>query len=96
MKEIPARWKWIALGLILSILFLSSDSTRSYWKKRRYYSHLKKQLEEIKTKNKNLKIEIERLKNDPSLIGEVARKELRMSKPGEIEYRFVIEPSSKN
>lgn len=96
MKGIPVRWKWIALGLILAVLFLSSDVTRSYWKKRKYYSHLKKQLEEIKTKNKNFKIEIERFKNDPSLIGDVARKELKMSQPGEIEYRFIIEPSSKN
>jgi len=46
-------------------------------------------IKELEKENETLKIEIEKLKKDPLYIEEIARKELKMTRPGEIIYRVV-------
>ncbi len=87
--------KWLLIGLVLLGLFFSSEGSRSYWKRKKYLKNLTHQLSELKTSNDNLTREIGRLKTDPRAIEKIARSELGLIKPGEVEYRFVVERSSK-
>ncbi len=87
----PRQWGWWIAGLALTGLILSNQGLRDYWHKRKRFHKLQKKLVEIRTQNMNLTSEIQRLKTDPKIIGEYARKELGMIQPGEIEYRFVVE-----
>ena len=87
------RWKWLIIGLCALGLFLSSEGTRSYWKRKRYLKELQTRLENLRTSNKNLALEVERFKSDPRAIEQVARRELGLIQPGEIEYRFVVQES---
>lgn len=84
------RTAWIVLGLLLAVAFLSSEGSRSYWKRKRHLKHLEQKLSELKASNESLGREVERLKSDPRAIERIARSELGLLKPGEIEYRFVV------
>ncbi len=85
-------WIFFSCGLIL--LFLSSEGFRGYWSKRRYYKKLVQNLEEVRKRNKELEIEMDRIKKDTTLYGDYARRELGLTPPGEIEYRFVEKNST--
>ena len=87
--------KWILAGLALLGLFLSSEGSRSYWKRKKYLRNLEQELADLKTSNDNLSREIGRLKSDPKAIEKIARTDLGLIKPGEMEYRFVVDRSSK-
>lgn len=89
------RAVWILLGLLLAGAFLSSEGSRSFWKRKRHLKHLEQKLSELKIENDNLAQEIERLKSDPRAIERIARSELGLLKPGEIEYRFLTTPSTE-
>lgn len=91
--KLQRKWIFVCLGLFL--LFLSSEGFRSYWSKRRYYKKLVQNLEEVRKTNKELETEIDRIKKDPTLYGDYARRELGLAPPGEIEYRFVLQNSTK-
>ena len=82
--------KWFLFGLLLLGFFLSSEGSRSYWKRKRHLKHLEQKLVELKAFNENMVLEVERLKSDPRAIERIARSELGLLKPGEIEYRFVV------
>ena len=87
--------KWIVVGLACLGLFLSSEGSRSYWKRKRYLKHLEQKLADLKTSNEKLSQEVSRLKSDPRAIEQIARNDLGLIKPGEIEYRFVVDRSSQ-
>lgn len=70
-------------------LFLSSEGSRSYLKRKRHLKYLEEKLSQLKASNDNLAQGIERLKSDPRAIEQIARNELDLLKSGEIEYRFV-------
>ncbi len=90
ISKLKRQWKWILAGLVV-IGFLSSDGLRTFWQRKKALHTLEEKLEEIKVSNKNLTMEIDRLKNDPHAIEQVARKDLGLIQPGEIEYRFVVD-----
>jgi cell division protein FtsB len=85
-----SRWKWAFAALAAAGFFLSNEGTRSYWKRKRYLKELEARLEEIRASNKNLEHEIARFQNDPRAVEQLARRELGLIQPGEIEYRFVV------
>ena len=87
--------KWILLGLACLGLYLSSEGSRSYWKRKRALEHLEQKLADLKASNENLSGEIARLKSDPRGIEQIARNDLGLIQPGEIEYRFVADSSSQ-
>ena len=89
------NWKWIVLGLLVLGLFLSSEGSRSYWKRKRHLKELQAKLEQARAENKSLAQEVQRLETDPRAIEQIARRVLGMIQPGEIEYRFVSENSPK-
>jgi len=88
------RWIWAIAVVTAACLLLSNDSIKGYFYKKRQLRRLQKQLEEMKAANKNLSFEIRRIKQDPRVLEEHARKELGMLQPGEIEYRFVVKRST--
>ncbi len=88
------KWSWLIAGLVVVALARSNPGFRNYWHKKRHHTNLLRKLEEIRAQNKSLALEIQRLKTDPKIIGEYARKELGMILPGEIEYRFVVDGST--
>ncbi|MCH2694350.1 MAG: septum formation initiator family protein [Acidobacteriia bacterium] len=55
-------------------------------------NNLIRRIEAIKSENKQLENEIERLKTDPEEIEKIAREELGMVKPG--EHKVVIKPNN--
>ena len=73
---------------------MSSEGTRSYWKRKRHLNNLQNKLAELKVSNDRMTLEIERLKSDPRAIERIARSELGLLKPNEIEYRFVTRKST--
>ena len=87
--------KWILIGLAALGFYLSSEGSRSYWKRKRALNRLEQKLSEMKTSNDRLSQEISRLKTDPRAIEEIARSKLGLIKPGEIEYRFAVDRSSQ-
>ncbi len=94
MKE-KRIWIWIGLAGLVAILILSSEGTRSYWKRKRALRELEKKLDKARATNKSLTLEIHRLQTDPRAIEQIARRDLGLLQPGEIEYRFVIEKSTQ-
>lgn len=84
------NWKWIALAVGALLFILSSDAVRTYREKKKLYKELTKKLEEAKQTNQKLTMEVHRLKTDPKTIGEIARRELGLLHPDEIEYRFIV------
>jgi cell division protein FtsB len=86
--KISNRTLYIVLGIAV-ILFLFGNSgfrimVRRYWEIYR----LKGECEQLKKENKLLHREIYLLENNPSYIESIARKELGLVAPGEVEYRF--------
>ena len=57
--------------------------------------NLEQKLSNLKASNENLAREVERLKTDPRALERIARKDLGLIKPGEMEYRFVLERSTE-
>ena len=90
LAKLKRHWKWIVAGLA-AVGFLSSEGLRTYWQRKRTLHKLERKLDDMRASNKNLTMEIERLKNDPHAIEQVARKDLGLIQSGEIEYRFVVD-----
>ena len=76
-------------GIIAVFIFLSANAgfrkmIRRYWQMNR----LTNELVQLKKENALLKKEIYLLEEDPSYIERIARKELGLISPDEVEYRF--------
>ena len=87
----PSHWKWILLFTAAFLLFISSQGMRGYWQKKKILNHLNQRLSEINLENEKMRKEIDRLKKDPTAIEQIARRELGLIHPEEIEYRFVTD-----
>ena len=91
-----SKQKWFLIILMIaSTLLLTHKSVRTYWKKKQYLKELETQLTELQDGNKSLTLQIERIKVDPRITEQHARRELGLIQPGEIEYRFMREISGK-
>ena len=56
---------------------------------------MKREVVNLEEENERLKQQIDLVKEDPFYIEEIARKELGLLKPGEIEYRFIKKEKKK-
>lgn len=86
---------YIILGCIVLLIFFGNSGSRRL--ARRYFEiyKLKGELEQLKKENMLLKKEVYLLQNDPLYIERIARKELGLIAPGEIEYRFMKKQKEK-
>ncbi|MBU0533747.1 MAG: septum formation initiator family protein [Candidatus Omnitrophica bacterium] len=84
------KWVWVIafvfLGGFLMYLLIPNYSTLVRYQED--YEALNIQINELEKENENLKIEIRKLKTDPLYIEKIARKELGMTRQGEIIYRI--------
>ena len=91
-----SRWKWIVAVAAVTGFFLSSDGVRNFWQRKHHLQKLEEKLEQMRRENTNLASEIHRIKTDPRVMEQYARRELGLIQPGEIEYRFMAQhPASK-
>ncbi|MBN1823803.1 MAG: septum formation initiator family protein [Endomicrobiales bacterium] len=77
------------IGIIALLLFLFGNAgfrkmLRRYWEMHK----LKQELVSLKKENALLKKEVYFLESDPTYIERIARKELGLISPDEVEYRF--------
>jgi len=82
----------IGVGLVVLIILVftvfGDNGLISLVRDKRHEKSLVQEKERIEKENKELRQEIERLKNDPSYVERLAREELGMVKEGEIVYMF--------
>ena len=79
----------VLLGGILMYLLIPTYSTLTRYREERKALNIR--IKELGKENETLKAEIQKLKTDPLYIEKVARKELKMTRPGEIIYRIIPE-----
>ena len=87
---------WISAGVIILLLgtaWLGQDGYLAVIVNRERVSDLKKEIEAIEAKNKELRSKIRSLRSDKRAIEKIAREDLGLVKKGEIVYEFV--PSRK-
>jgi cell division protein FtsB len=79
---------YIVLGVLFVCFLFGNSGSRKLV--RRYFDiyKLKSEISQQKRENILLKKEIYLLENDQSYIERIARKELGLVAPGEVEYRF--------
>ena len=84
------KWVWITvfvlLGCFLMYLLIPNYSTLLRYKEDREALNIR--IKELEKENEKQKKEIENLKTDPFYIEKIARKELGMTRQGEIIYRI--------
>jgi cell division protein FtsB len=97
-REKNKRWEWIiAFGLLggfLMYLLIPNYSTLTRYREDREALDIR--IKELEKENKNLKTEVEKLKTDPLYIEKIARKELGMTRQGEIIYRITPVSPAEN
>ena len=86
--KVPSKALYIIFGIVV-VLFLFGNAgfrklIRRYWE----IYKLKAECEQLERENDLLQKEIYILENDASYIEKIARKELGVIAPGEVEYRF--------
>lgn len=89
MKFIQQYWRkivYVLIGIGLIATFFGNPAFRTLLKQYSTVKELEKQLNDIREENFRLRRQLYSLKHDPLMIEEVARRELKMIKPGEIIY----------
>jgi cell division protein FtsB len=82
----------LSFALIIHGVF-GANGLLTMRQKRREYSALRQQLQQLKSQNKQLQQQVQGLKSDPDTIGRYAREELHMARPGEVIY--VLPPQAR-
>ena len=95
MFNISTKTIYTIIGVIVLLFLLLNEGSRKLV--RRYWEiyKLKEQISQLQHENELLKKEIYLLENDSSYIERIARKELGLISPGEVEYRFKKEEKAK-
>lgn len=91
--------KYLLIVLLVGVACLLLFGTPTFWellKRREEEKFLQNRREQLKAENVHLQKQIETLQKDSLAIERIARQELGMLKPGEIEYRFETNSKIKN
>ena len=88
MMKLPRNY-WVYAVVFIVVLFLAGNQgfrtmVRRYWELHK----LRGELELLKKENSLLQKEVYYLEGDTSYVERIARKELGLISPGEVEYRF--------
>lgn len=92
MSKIKIAIALFVLFLLLAI-FLPGYSKLQGLKNKN--ENLTERIEELRIKNTQLAEEVEKLKNDPLYVEGIARKEMGLSKKGELVYKLVPAEAGK-
>jgi len=86
------RYRIIAAVIALILLFLfANQGFRKMMHNRRELKRLETEIGQLKEKNRLLKEELARSTHDLAYLERIARRDLGLIQPGEIEYRFIEE-----
>ena len=91
------NWPWFVLGigiLLISFFALSEKDIRSYQMRKEEVKHFKQEISNLDQDVLHKRELLHRLKSNDEALEILARKELGLMRPGEIEFRFV--PSEEN
>lgn len=83
---------WLSAGVVAFLLgsaWLGRDGYLAVLENRERVSALRREIGEIRTRNKALRAEIRSLRSDMRAIERIAREDLGLVKRGEIVYEFV-------
>jgi cell division protein FtsB len=86
----------MTMCLMLLFIIFGENGLTDLYKLKANKDNLSKKNEELKTKNLSLYSEIERLKNDPGYVEDVARKELGVIGKDEVIIKVKPNPSVSN
>lgn len=86
--KIPPRAGYIAVVIIVVVFLSANSGFRSMVRRYGEIHRLKTELENLKREQVLLQREIYFLDRDSSYIERIARRELGLLAPGEVEYRF--------
>ena len=90
------RGEWRRYKLIIFLtccltaawLLFSSHGALRYYNLRKQINIVKKENQRLKEENANIRLELDRLKNDPAYLEEVARKKFGLIKKNEIIFEL--------
>ncbi len=83
----------IIIGIL--IFLFANKNFRTLLVLNREIVQLKQRIAGLEEQNRNLREELEAVKNDPEYIESLAREELGLIKPGEIKYKFIESEAEK-
>lgn len=87
--KFDARWKGLAVGLVLVYLFVCGNRGLLHlYQLHQEKSSLTEQIAQLQSQILNYQDEYKRFDQDPAAIEKRAREELNLIKPGEVVYRF--------
>jgi cell division protein FtsB len=93
-----SRWRLVAAGFLTVVCFvlvvLGSSSAVRVLEMKKSVDGLQREIQALEAVNDQLSRTIDRLRDDPQLIEQIAREELGMVKPGERVLRFPRSPES--
>jgi cell division protein FtsB len=90
------RYRIVIAIIILVLLFLfANQGFRKMMRNRSELKRLEKKIEQLKAENTILKKELSLSKHDLAYLERIARKELGLIQPGEIEYRFIEQDTAE-
>jgi cell division protein FtsB len=93
------RWRIMAAGsfaaVFLLLVILGSGSAMRVIEMRKNVEGLQREIQALEAVNDQLSRTIDRLRDDPQAVEEIAREELGLVKPGERVLRFPRSPESE-
>ena len=90
-RAAPRRRWWWGAGLLVFLIGLAVVGERSisrFWSLREEVERTQREIQRLEAENEELSRTVDRLRDDPSVIEQIAREELGMVKPGEKVLRF--------
>ncbi len=84
----------LAVGLALTLIY-SNRGYRQLLRLKQEQKIIESANEELEEQNRKLMMQIDKIKNDPRYIEEVARKKLGLVRPDELIFKLKDDPGSK-
>ncbi len=88
------RALWVLVGALVVSVFVSGGAVRRHWVRHQELVRLEERRSEMGRRVRTLEARRARAENDEAFIETVARRELGLVGPDEIEFRFVNAVSS--
>lgn len=87
-KRVKKHWRMLLAAAALTCVLFGNQGFRQLLRNKLELRRAQGELAGLESAGKKLLEEMGLLKNDPAYLEKIARTELGLIKPGEIEYRF--------
>jgi len=98
MRAWRPRAGWIVaglLGLLAAAALLGDNGLIRLWELRWRVTTLHREVQQLEAENERLSRSIDRLREDPSVVEQIARERLGLVRPGERVLRFPAAPAPR-